>query len=309
MSRRSVCLSVFFALICWGAVAVPASAQHFQQVTGSLTQVAAGRAEVWGLNGSQIYRFNPSTQKFGKIAGSLSQIAVGGGTLLQADEVWGVNASGGIYRFNFSSKAFVNVPGILSHIVVGEGNEDSCRPYEVWGINPVLNVYRYNYCSSQWDQVTIPNPFTVLATGGGDVWGLDEYAQIWHYNFQTQGWNQVTNGGYFGTLQQIAVGVNDVWGLDGNGTIYRYDPTYNQFNTVYSGAAILTQVAAGGNGAWVTYKYGTESGLIARFDSQIEAFYIEGGLYPQFAAQIAVGSGAGVWAVSTSGHVFTFVRP
>src|ERR1700680_3365134 len=106
MSRcRSVCLSVFVVLIGWATVAVPASAQHFQQIPGSLTQVAVGRAEVWGLNAShQVYRFIRGTRKFVTISGSLTEIAVGGGTLLQADQVWGVNASGGIYRFNFSTK-------------------------------------------------------------------------------------------------------------------------------------------------------------------------------------------------------------
>jgi len=107
MNRRIVLVS--FSVVCWAALVVPASAQHFKQIsTGSLARVAAGRGEVWGLNASdQIYRFNSSTKQFLQIPGSLTQIAVGGGTLLQADEVWGVNASDQIYRFNFSTKTFV----------------------------------------------------------------------------------------------------------------------------------------------------------------------------------------------------------
>jgi hypothetical protein len=83
MSRTNPRFVSCLTLICWIATVVPASAQHFKQITGSLTQIAVGRAEVWGLNGSQIYRFNSSTQEHGQVSGSLAQIAVGGGTLLQ----------------------------------------------------------------------------------------------------------------------------------------------------------------------------------------------------------------------------------
>lgn len=151
MSRKNVCLSVMLLLICWAGITIPASAQHFQQITGTLSQVAAGRAEVWGINTSQkIYRLNSSTKTFTHSAGwpALTQIAVGGGTSVQGDEVWGLNASGAIYRFNLSTKMFSAVTGVLSQIVVGEGVTDNCHPYEVWGINPLSNVYRYNYCTS-----------------------------------------------------------------------------------------------------------------------------------------------------------------
>jgi virginiamycin B lyase len=300
MSRKSVCLSVFLVLFCWAGVVVPASAQHFQQIPGSLTQVAAGRTEVWGLNAShQVYRFIPGTKQFVKISGSLTQIAVGGGALLQADEVWGVNASGGIYRFTFSSMTLVQVPGVLSQIVVGEGDFDRCHPYEVWGINPNLLVYRYDYCSGQFHQSPTAPALTHIATGGGDLWGLDEFAQIWHYSFQQLQWNQIP-----GSLQQITVGVNDVFGLDGNGNVYRFDASNGQFASVSLGGAMATQIAAGGNGVWAIYTSG-QPDLIARFDPNIEEFaQVSGAL-----VQIAVGSGGGVWGVNSSNHVYVFVRP
>ncbi len=60
MNRRILLLAA--SVSCWAAVIVPASAQHFEQIPGSLTQVAAGRAEVWGINASQqVYRFNATT--------------------------------------------------------------------------------------------------------------------------------------------------------------------------------------------------------------------------------------------------------
>jgi hypothetical protein len=300
MSRKSVCLSVSLVLICWAAVVVPASAQHFQQIPGSLTQVAVGRAGVWGLNAShQVYRFIPGTKKFVKISGSLTQIAVGGGTVLQADEVWGVNPSGAIYRFNFSTKTLVQVTGVLSQITVGEGYGDSCHPYEVWGINPNSLVYRYDYCSGQFHQSPTAPPLTHIATGGGDLWGLDGSAQIWHYSFQQQQWNQIP-----GSLQQITVGVNDVFGLDGNGNVYRFDASSGQFASVSLGGAMATQIAAGGNGVWTIFTSG-QPDLVARFDPSIEEFAQVSGTL----VQIAVGSGGGVWGVNSSNQVYVFVRP
>jgi len=41
-------------LICSTAAVVPASAQHFQPMKGALTQIAAGRNKVWGLDGGKI---------------------------------------------------------------------------------------------------------------------------------------------------------------------------------------------------------------------------------------------------------------
>src|SRR4029077_1724463 len=96
--KRKVLLLVASTL-CWAATVVPASAQHFKQIPGSLAQVAAGRSEVWGLDPSnQVYRFNSATTTFARIPGTLklTQIAVGGGTVLQTDQVWGINAAGKI---------------------------------------------------------------------------------------------------------------------------------------------------------------------------------------------------------------------
>ena len=82
--------------ILWCAAILPASAQHFKQIPGSLAQIAAGRSEVWGLDPSSgVHRFNSGTKTFAKVGTiKLSHIAVGGGTALQTDQVWGVAASG-----------------------------------------------------------------------------------------------------------------------------------------------------------------------------------------------------------------------
>ena len=145
--------------------------------------------------------------------------------------------------------------------------------------------------------------FTHIATGGGDIWALDADARIWHFDNYNQGWIEVY-GGYGGTLQQIAVGVNDVWGLDGNGSVYRFD-YYSQEFVAYqyaSEAGTPMQIAAGGDGVWLFKGPYVDNGF--RFDSL--ASFQNVGSYWQ---QVAVGSGAGVWVLNTSGNIYTWVRP
>jgi Tectonin domain len=334
MSRTNVRFALCLTLICWIAAVVPASAQHFQQMNASgpqLSYLAAGRNEVWGLHypGGQIYRYHPSTKKFVQVAGSLSQVAVGGGSLLEPDQVWGVNGAG-VFRFNLSNNTYTqeNPPGattFFSQIAVGEGDEDSsvggsdgCHPFEVWGLaaSAPSNAglpYRYNYCEGQFDEIPLPSgsttPFTHIATGGGVLWALDAKENIWRWNGHF--WRLVS-----GFLQQITVGVNDVWGLDGYGTVYRYDPNTDMFALVQAGDntsdTYVGQIAAGGDGVWAI-QIGTifpfnQYITIDRFDSGPQG--IQG--YVPFdspGAQVAVGSGAGVWVVNDSEQVFAWVRP
>ena len=94
MSRKNVFWSALLVLICSALLVLSASAQHFQQVKGTLVSVAAGRNEVFGIGPTGLpWRYNASKQSFEKVAGatSLVQIAVGGGTLSQLDEVWAEN--------------------------------------------------------------------------------------------------------------------------------------------------------------------------------------------------------------------------
>jgi hypothetical protein len=340
MSRTNVRFALCLLLICSAAL-VPASAQHFQQMNGSLTQIAAGRNEVWGLNGSTIYRFHPGTKKFVEVAGAITQIAVGGGTLLQPDQVWGTDGQD-VWQFNLSTNGrTLKTPGVnifFNEVAVGEGDEDAsaggsdgCHPYEIWALASTFPAspglpYRYNYCEGSFDQIPLPvgstTNFTHIATGGSDIWALDANAHIWHYNQYDNLWFQVTKGGYFGTLQQITVGVNDVWGLDGNGTVYRYDPNNATFVLVLSGSNVdVAQIAAGGNGVWAIQASSPGSGLcnVFRFQSYgLGTPTAGGGAFQAFclsasssqdATQIAVGSGAGIWTVNNAGQVNAWARP
>ena len=207
MSRKTARQMVVVVLVCCASLVVPASAQHFQQIPGTLSTVSAGRNEVFGVDShSVVWRLNPKATAFVKVKqASLVSVAVGGGTLSQLDEVWGLNAKTEVFRFDYTSKTFVQITGELTQIAVGVGNQDDCHPYEVWGVNPDDEVFRYNYCTSEFDQIT--GFLTQVATGDGDVWGINSSGQIFHFSFAKMLFAQVS-----GILTQISVGVNDVLG-------------------------------------------------------------------------------------------------
>ena len=335
---RDIRLMAFLMLCGWAATTVPARAQHFEQIPGSLTQIAAGRAEVWGLNGSEVFRFDSSSKKFNQISGSLVQIAVGGGSLLQRDQVWGVNAAGTVYRFDFSKNAFARMPGKLNQIAVGKGNADTinpdnCHAYEVWGIgpdgpNPGGNPWRYNFCSSSFENIQTPiyNPITQIAVGDSNVWVSNDTSLVSEYI--NGGWRM--NDHSWSGFEQIAVGVDeDVWGItsDNGGTLVRFDPGLGVFFQIciavcQSGGPSPVLVATGGEGTWVVY-YEAPNFEIARYTNLgSEEPVVQGSVFSWLGGtgsvvQVAVGSGAGVWVITKrlilrSGYnyqVWAYVRP
>lgn len=297
MHRRSCVLVA--SILCWLVTVVPAAAQRFKPISGNYVQVAAGRSEVWALGAAnQVYRFDPTTTAFVQIPGTLklSQIAVGGGSLLQADQVWGLSPTGNIYRFSSKNNAFGRVPGTLTQIVVGEGYHDNCHPYEVWGLDSSQLIHRYDFCASAF--ALVEGALTYITTGGGYVWGLNAGAQIFYYAHSSARFVQEP-----GALQQIVAGVDDdVWGTDASGVLYGYQRLYGGFEVIDGGAG---KIAAGGHGLWCDYP----GRGIFHFDLTGGGEFIEGPTGALEASQIAVGYGAGVWVVSTSHHIYTFVRP
>ena len=303
MSRKNVSLTALLVLICGAMFAVPASAQHFEQIKGTFVSVAAGRNEVFAIDTKGLpWRYNPTSQAFTKVKGTtpFSQIAIGGGTVSQLDEVWGVTGLGFVFRFNYSTKTFDQIPdAVLSQIAVGVGYEDQCHAYEVWGINSSQDVFRFDYCALQFHQ-SPGSSLTQIASGGSDVWGLDADNDVFHYSFAQEEF--VGAGHCCMTLTQIAVGVNDAWAIDSPANsapqAVRYDPN----NTDWFPIGNASQVAAGGDGVWILN--GSDNNVY-RFDSSAEGLVnVPGSL-----TSIAVGSRAGVWGINSSNQVFTFVRP
>jgi hypothetical protein len=118
---------------------------------------------------------------------------------------------------------------------------------------------------------------------------------------------------------QVAVGVNDVWFATG-GVWFTYTPISG--SVVPFGLDLnqnAPQVATGGDGVWVIVSTTSNEGqvscnvpvgseLICRYDFQQQTFLAVPGLIST-PAQIAAGSGAGVWAIDSGNRVYTFVRP
>jgi streptogramin lyase len=70
----------------------------------------------------------------------------------------------------------------------------------------------------------------------------------------------------------------------------------------------IAQVATGGDGVWIIYiANGVGNDVVGHLDFQQGRFVSFSLTSP--AVQIAVGSGAGVWAIDSSKRVYTFERP
>ena len=151
MPHTNVRFVVCVILICWTASVLPASAQHFKQIPATLNVISAGRAEVWGVrcaglcSDAKVYRFNSSTHLFVQVTApptGLESVVVGGGTLLQPDEVWGIqnNNTYDVYHFNFKTNAFVKVPGpSLTQIAVGRDTRTIVIPMKCGGLGAPMS--------------------------------------------------------------------------------------------------------------------------------------------------------------------------
>jgi hypothetical protein len=338
MSRTNARFARCLTLICWAAAVLPASAQHFQQIPGSLNYVSAGANEVWGFRctkqyclESDVYRFNFTTKKFvgaAKPPQGLLSITVGGGSAMQPDEVWALDISNIPYQYNPTTKKFDQIQvasGSLTQIAVGYGDSDNCHPYEVWGvfgpfvINP--RTFRYNYCTLQFDEIQatnggfgVPAPFAQIAVSAGDVWGIDEFSCLWHL-YYVSGTNADWSAGdysgngncdYLATAQQVAVGVSAMWTNDPYGDLYSWDATTLQLNPAVSPGFPIIQIAAGGDGVWIICQNASPNLLYRLIPGWGGFIFVS---TPSPPTWVAVGSGAGVWAIDSSNDVYAWVRP
>jgi len=106
--------------------------QSFGQVPGSLTQIAVGVNDVWGIidSSNAIFRYDARTDNFNFVVAGAAQVAAGG------DGVWAISVDDGINRFDSSPEIFVEVTGSLRSISVGSGAG-------VWGINSSNQVFTF----------------------------------------------------------------------------------------------------------------------------------------------------------------------
>jgi tectonin-like protein len=151
----------------------------FQQVQGSLVQIASWRGDAWGIDSvHHIHRCQCHTDSpdstFQQVPGSLAQIAVGF-DVVDCEEVWGVNDANQVYRFNQRTGRFDQVPGSLRSIAVG--------PDGVWGLNQAGEIYRFNKAKGAFDQV--PGSLAKIALSpdsqGFGVWGINRLLEIFRF--------------------------------------------------------------------------------------------------------------------------------
>lgn len=215
---------------------------------------------------------------FSMVPGALKQVAVG------ADgSVWGVNAQQQIFFYN-PDPGWTYIPGALTQIAAGSSTA-------IWGINAQQQIYRWNSANSKW--VNVPGSLVQIAVGAdGDVWGINSESSIYHYNAQTGFFGQVA-----GTLSQIKVGsAGAVYGLNGEGAIYWYNPGTGYFQWI-TGTFGFTDVEVGHDGdLWAV-----KNNLAYHYDVVHNTMNAAGATN---IAQLAVGSGADVFGLSTAGEIF-----
>jgi hypothetical protein len=291
--NRTLWTGVLVVSIC-SALTSTAAAQGFAQVPGFLSKIAVGSHTVAGINDSgQIVTYDTSSSNFQPIPGGSGQfvaLAVGGGTVLQPDEVWGLDENRQIFRL--SNGSFQQIPGQLAQIAVGPGFE-TCHPAEVWGLNETGGIFRFDFCSGQFHQA--PGQLIQISVGEHEVWGLNATGAIFHWNFNTFVFENVP-----GVLSQISAGpAGAVWGVNQEGKVFRL--SRNKESAKFLEIAIagpLEVISVGGNGVWgLDGKQG-----ILHFDEGAQQFVGVTGLLDS----IAVGSSGGIWGLSGNQGIFVF---
>jgi hypothetical protein len=133
------------------------------QQSGSMVQISAATAEVWGLNASgQIFRRpTDGSGDWTEVAGMLDNICA------SDSFVWGMKGAD-IYFSRTSPIAWTQAsnPDKVTEMAVGSE--------EVWGINASGQVFRRSISGiGGWDAVSKPSgTLTSLAVGEDHVWGL-----------------------------------------------------------------------------------------------------------------------------------------
>ena len=189
------------------------TATVWQQVDGSLTQIAVGpHGQIWGVNSANqvwyrtgIDATHPTGTSWQGVDGSLTQIAVG-----PHGQIWGVNSANqvwyrtGIDATHPTGTSWQGVDGSLTQIAVGSNGQ-------ICGVNSANQIWNRigidatHPTGTAWQQVN--GGLTQIAVGpNGQIWGVIAN-QVWYTtkidttNPTATVWQQID-----GSLTQIAIG-------------------------------------------------------------------------------------------------------
>jgi len=300
-----------FAIAC-AACVMTAGSQEFEPVapTGlSPSVIAAGATTFWEYVPApsfSLYQYDSASQSMQARGyfGPFKSMSIGGGSAVQNDELWMLDFYGELLRYDVPTETaqLKLQDNRAQQVVVGPGYTDSCHPYEVWVTlhDTTQNGWfqdRYNFCTKNFDTpenaLVSTNP-SFIATGGGEVWGINSSNQVFRFNPATNSFVQMP-----GTLSQIAVGVNGVWGLNAAGAVFEFNPVTQVFDRL---TGTLTKIVAPGNGVWGI----NSANQVVRYEASTRTFFA---IASAGMTNLAVGTGAGVWAIDTAGNLQAFVTP
>jgi virginiamycin B lyase len=300
-TRIGLSLALTALFLC----SLSASAVTCTPVTGvSLTQIAVGTTQVWGLDsGGNIYQYDHSTKVFNVISGNLSQIAVGEGKT-----VWGINSSGEIYQYDFTTLAFVHQGGTLKLSQISAGEATSAGSVGVWGVGLTGGVHYWNGLAF----VTLsqkgfpPKGATIkyISVGQQQPFALDSAGHAYLYN-NTTGFFDGPLGAASGgeqVLSQISVGSDlFAWGINDSDDIFVYNDGTEQFEQVSSTQHLSSISVLNSDVPW---GLGETSGRLYKYSTT--TFQQQCTTVDTF-KQVAAGATAtATWAITTSGEVYMF---
>jgi hypothetical protein len=273
---------------------------------------------VWGLAGSQPYRFNFTSNAFEPVPGTLTSISV-----RDWSAVWGLNGTD-IFRWDVLSNTFKPVPGQLTSIATWDSAANN-----VWGLlgsDPGFRgtqsggIFRFDIGSNSFKQV--PGQLSSIYVGAANpdinpaqVWGLND-GEIFHWDWDSNSFKQVLQQEHVGEAapQSLSVGYSEVWGLV-NDLVFRFNFISNGFEFI-PGTTLTDISVLDPNTVW---------GLSGAWHQDSDIFWFDPDLknwkqIPGKLARLSVGvSSVGiseninyeVWGLNVNGDVFrsvTFAR-
>ena len=150
------------------------STKKFVEVTGKLTQIAAGGQGVWGLNSSgDIFLWNgtkfvapPNGQPTAFSSVYVGTFGIG---------VWALDASGDTYLYNTDTDFFDQTDG-KSLMSIGVGST------EVWGVTTSDTAWEYDVAAEKWIQPDKSASLNEISAGSAsNIWGVNTAGEVYKF--------------------------------------------------------------------------------------------------------------------------------